>query len=249
MTMHAILHEIFSSFQGEGPYTGEPMTFVRFQGCALRCRWCDTPDSLPHRGQDVWQLEDPPRSAQSRARPNPCTAEQLTGALADYDDPYLALTGGEPLEQADFLAHWLPAGASGRTVLLETSGIMTAALCKVMAHIQIISMDIKLPTSTGMRAYWSLHEEFLRMATDASKAVYVKMVVDADTSAADIDRGAALVARIDPTIPVVIQRASPTPGFQRIPLSHQLGAHLRTGQQRLACVAVGRQMHKVWQVR
>lgn len=41
--------EIFSSIQGEGPFTGYPTIFIRYAGCNLRCKWgdslCDTPYS------------------------------------------------------------------------------------------------------------------------------------------------------------------------------------------------------------
>ena len=38
--------EIFVSFQGEGLHAGRRQLFVRFAGCPLRCRYCDTPESL-----------------------------------------------------------------------------------------------------------------------------------------------------------------------------------------------------------
>ena len=34
--------EKFLSIDGEGPTQGELATFIRFQGCNLRCKWCDT---------------------------------------------------------------------------------------------------------------------------------------------------------------------------------------------------------------
>src|SRR5262249_61552631 len=38
--------EVFVSLQGEGTHAGRRHLFVRFGGCPLRCRYCDTPESL-----------------------------------------------------------------------------------------------------------------------------------------------------------------------------------------------------------
>ena len=34
--------ERFISIDGEGPTSGELAAFIRFEGCNLRCTWCDT---------------------------------------------------------------------------------------------------------------------------------------------------------------------------------------------------------------
>lgn len=40
--MPIILSEIFYSFQWEGRNTGKPAIFIRFFGCNLTCKWCDS---------------------------------------------------------------------------------------------------------------------------------------------------------------------------------------------------------------
>lgn len=39
---HLKINEVFLSLQGEGPWQGEPVIFIRLAGCNLRCTWCDT---------------------------------------------------------------------------------------------------------------------------------------------------------------------------------------------------------------
>lgn len=260
------LREIFSSRQGEGSYTGESMTFVRLQGCALRCQWCDTPEGLAHRVATA-RIETPARSAQFRVVTNPITPEQLTPWLTEFSDPWWAITGGEPLEQAAFLVAWLrsqgvewnasaapnrhPGPGRRPRLLLETAGIHTKALQRVLPYLttdDVISMDVKLPSSTGMRAYWLEHEAFLRATVAAAPEVYVKLVVTRSTERAEIERALALVTQIDPEIAVFLQPASATANFAAIPDENQVAAWQRLGQNYGARVAVRPQMHKVWGV-
>ena len=55
--------EIFRSLQGEGRLTGTDSLFVRFSGCNLRCRFCDTRyASWSPEGEDL-SLEEVLRSS------------------------------------------------------------------------------------------------------------------------------------------------------------------------------------------
>lgn len=93
------VNEIFSSIQGEGAWTGIPATFIRFQGCNLRCSWCDT--------KETW-------SGPSQLM----TPEEIL-ELVHYE--HVIITGGEPLLHD--LTDLLPALArAGRKIHIETNG-------------------------------------------------------------------------------------------------------------------------------
>ena len=83
----AKISEIFVSYQGEGPYLGVKQLFIRFYGCSFGCAYCDT----------------------KLLRYGTFTKEDLLGKIAEYREPYhsVSITGGEPLEQSDFLKEFL----------------------------------------------------------------------------------------------------------------------------------------------
>jgi len=39
---YLFIQEIFKSIQGEGPWVGKSVIFIRLQRCNLQCSWCDT---------------------------------------------------------------------------------------------------------------------------------------------------------------------------------------------------------------
>lgn len=108
--------EIFDSLQGEGYWTGTPMTFVRVAGCnapelGLGCTaWCDT--------QESWGLEGG-RDLE--------VAEVVVRAGL----PRLCLTGGEPLLQLEGVTALAgEARVEGIKVHLETNGtVAPPTLC------------------------------------------------------------------------------------------------------------------------
>lgn len=245
-TTTAQVVEIFSSLQGEGVYVGERMLFVRFGSCNLHCRYCDTPQglSLP----TDCRVETPPQSARFALVPNPVTATKLSELVSAFSDPWLTITGGEPLAQTDFLEGWLPSVASQRRVLLETNGVLHEPLARVLPYVHVVSMDVKLPSSTGGRSHWEDHVAFLRAVIAAGREVYVKIVVTAETSDADVQQAIALITRVNRFIPTIVQPVTSTLAYNRPIPQERLGAVERLCHAYLEDVRTIPQMHKKWNI-
>lgn len=195
--------EIFSSFQGEGLFAGRRHLFLRMAGCNLRCGYCDTPESLvrtPHcaihgaGGRDA-RVD------------NPLSVDELYARLAPFYRARglhaLAITGGEPLLQADFLADLLRAHRPPVPVLLETNGTYPDRLRGLLPWLDIVSMDVKLPSNSGERELWAEHAAFLRESR--GKTVYVKVPVDDETSDDEVRTAARLVAGVEPRAAFFLQ--------------------------------------------
>jgi 7-carboxy-7-deazaguanine synthase len=186
----AKISEIFQSIQGEGPYVGTRQVFARFYGCNIRCEWCDTPESIgePPGHFDEYTVDEFWR--------------KISGLWENCHS--ISLTGGEPLLQKDFIQLLLPRLKSAWiTSYLETNGIFYNELADIIENIDIIAMDIKLPSSAKCRPFWSEHAEFLRIAR--RKEVFTKTVISSDTQKEDVLRSIDLVAEIDPGILYVLQ--------------------------------------------
>ncbi len=188
--MNAKILEIFRSIQGEGKYVGVPQVFVRFFECNMHCVWCDTPASI---GDTTRKYKE-------------YTLEAL---LREVDSLYavchsVSVTGGEPLLQDEFLKAFLPAlRKSGKKVYLDTNGTLPDALKKLIKDVDVIAMDLKLPSSTKQREFWAEHKAFLKIA--AKKDVFIKMVVSLATEEKEILKAAKLVAQVDPNILFILQ--------------------------------------------
>ncbi len=209
---YGLLNEIFASVQGEGPWIGERHIFVRFQGCDIRCRYCDTPaaaiESSEQRYCSVQSSSGP--GALYEKIPNPVSAHRLTGLcgrliIPGPSRPTISLTGGEPLIQLPFLLEWLPTAKEQFLIYLETSGIHDEAMMSLHGLIDVVSMDFKLPSATGLRPFWGEHQRFLSATGSAS--IFVKAVVTRDTSKDDILQSAHLIAGRNVSIPLILQPA------------------------------------------
>jgi len=212
---NALIAEIFSSIQGEGPWVGQRQIFVRFMGCDIQCRYCDTPEAgnrENNKGSHGYCRVQ--RSIDSTVYErvfNPLSALQLTEfctrlIVRGPSSPTLSLTGGEPLLQSQFLTEWLPQARKDFRVYLETSGIHYRAMEDILGLVDVVSMDFKLPSATGLGPFWDEHDKFL--AVIRGKSVFVKAVATGDTQIDDILTSVNIIREIDVSIPFIIQPAS-----------------------------------------
>lgn len=238
----ANITEIFSSIQGEGPYTGKEMTFVRFAGCSLACRWCDT-EAARNVGP-AYRVETPPKSKQFVNYTNPVTIEKLNEQLAYFSDQTISVTGGEPLEQVEFLKSWLVTLPEEKKVLLETNGVFPKELDLIAKHVNIISMDIKLPSSTGAKPCWKEHALFISNALKSGKEFYIKIVVTQDTTNKDIQEAIKLVSSANKYIPVILQPVSETGKYCTPITNEHVESIKRLCGSWLPNVSIMRQTHK-----
>lgn len=190
MTQEAKISEIFLSQQGEGPFWGAKQLFIRFYGCNLECIYCDT----------------------LLKSYKTFTKEMLLGKIFDFDDDYdeLTLTGGEPLVHADFLKEFLPVfrGHREHPVYLETNGTLPEALKEIIDYVDIVAMDVKLPSSGGtLLGVWGEHRKFMEGARD--KALIVKAVIADMTTMDDIKELGRVIGGIEKDLTVVLQPVTP----------------------------------------
>ena len=96
--------EIFTSFQGEGPYIGTPATFLRLYGCNLHCEWCDTDIST----YEMLSVDD--------------VAEILMTQMEFNNINLLVITGGEPTLQMEEIKRLIKELPDDIKIQLETNG-------------------------------------------------------------------------------------------------------------------------------
>jgi 7-carboxy-7-deazaguanine synthase len=201
--------EVFRSFQGEGPYVGVPQLFLRMAGCSRRCSYCDT----------AWARERPPAWTLKAAIPesqlrNPIRSAELlphiTRALEARPPVHsLSVTGGEPLEQAAFLVELLTGLAGTRVpVYLETNGLDPKGARAVAPLVDIVSLDLKLPSVSG-GGDLAVYREVLPLFKSAD--LFCKIVIAQGFEMSELDEAARIVAAFDRSTLVVIQPATARP--------------------------------------
>lgn len=223
--MKARIAEVFDSVQGEGLYLGARQIFVRFFGCNLCCSYCDTkPDRF---------IEYEP--------------DELFEEIKLYGDKYhsVSFTGGEPLLHKDFLKEILKLTSKlGHRHYLETNGTLYSELEELIDYIDIVAMDLKLPSSSGMGNLWNMHKKFLKVA--ARKEVFLKAIICFSTKEEDLMEAVSIIKEVSPTSILVLQ---PNSYEDKGILNEKLSRFKMIAGQQNVITCVIPQLHKVVGIR
>ena len=148
------LIEKFVSIDGEGPTAGRLAAFLRFQGCDLRCSWCDTTYSYSQ--ENITQR---------------ATAEELYDYLLSTGVKGVTLTGGEPLLQPDLpqLLMFLETDPFLETQIETNGAVDITPYVRAFPKISFI-VDYKL-NGSGMTDRMCLQNLFAVRRQDAYKFV------------------------------------------------------------------------------
>ncbi|NJR32840.1 MAG: 7-carboxy-7-deazaguanine synthase QueE [Chamaesiphon sp. CSU_1_12] len=204
----ANLIEIFSAIQGEGINVGTRQIFVRFGGCDLRCHYCDSQHTWQK--QPTCEIEQTPGARDFVTHDNPIEMSQLLEWVDRQNQPQfhdsISITGGEPLLHAPFLAQFLPRvkELTHLPIYLETGGHRPSQLAQVLPYLDLVGMDIKLPSVSG-ETHWEKHAEFLRSCRDAGVDVFVKIIISQTTNPDELRQAARLVAETNDKTVIFLQ--------------------------------------------
>jgi len=194
--MKAPIAEIFSSFQGEGLWIGRRQIFVRFAGCNLDCRYCDTPQSRSSDNGILMSVDE--------------VLEKIE-KLKTSDLHSISFTGGEPSLYSEFIDKIIQ--KTNIKVMIETNGTLPDSFQNI-SKIGCVSMDIKLSEHFKENYDDDIFEkelQSLKLLIEQNTNIYCKVVVLPST---DSDLLRKIAKRLsleikEKNIPIVIQPASP----------------------------------------
>lgn len=239
------ISEIFSSIQGEGFLAGRRQLFIRLAECNLDCCYCDT----DHARQDTCRIETSPGSTRFNAVPQPLQIQNVFDVVKEWCQLLprahhsISVTGGEPLLYADSLGEWFSLLRPLLPIYLETNGTMHVALEQVIQHIDYVSMDMKLPSTSGCTEHlWGVHRDFLRVSVGRNASV--KIVISNATDIDEIHQVCDIIDDVAPATPLFLQPLTTADGGIGIDVAHMLRLQ-EAASARLPDVRVIPQMHRM----
>ncbi len=244
----APVSEIFVSYQGEGARVGEPQIFVRLSGCNLMCDYCDTPYAISRTHSKLMSVKTVFQKIKATLKKSPLRPETIS------------ITGGEPLLYPEFV-YILSSELKKHQyqILLETNATLPNNInSKIIKNIDLVSADIKLPSSLPSRKPADLKSRqsaFLKKIPPSK--LYIKIPVTSRTTPKEFTDAMHLIKKnttssspvfIQPITPPTKNKKSPdTPSPETI-FRMNLIARKILGEQRK--IHILPQLHKLlWKVR
>lgn len=156
------LHSMYLATEGEGVHIGHPQVFVRFQGCAIACRNCDS--------KNTWKFDDAKNVLISKVVEEVKELATSEGRSVKR----VSITGGDPMDPR-FRVSLINLIREFKTedfwINIEASGLEYDEI--VFNNVDFISMDIK-PPSTGVQF---LPEPVLKTIENYHHKLQLKSVV------------------------------------------------------------------------
>ncbi|MBU0502616.1 MAG: 7-carboxy-7-deazaguanine synthase QueE, partial [Candidatus Margulisbacteria bacterium] len=134
-------------------------------------------------------------------------------------------------------------GSSHPYIYLETNGTLPDHLSEVIELVDVVAMDIKLPSATGLSDYYKEHRKSLEIAY--MKNVFVKIVFTKESKVKEFDEAVRIIADVDEKIPLVLQPVSPHGSIKHRPGVEQIFSFHNVAKRKLQNVKVIPQAHKV----
>ena len=176
-----LINEIFSSIEGETSYQGIPMLFIRFTGCNLRCKYCDT--TYAYEDGEIFTLE------------------KLLEIVDKSPFEYVHITGGEPLIQKDIRI--LLKKIKNKKILIETNG--SVDIRSFQSANTVLIVDMKTPGSGEEKKNFYQNLDFLRrkdelkfVITDKNDYVWAKNLIEKKNL---VEKG--FVVNLSPAVPML----------------------------------------------
>lgn len=145
--------EKFVSINGEGTRAGQLAVFIRFQGCNLKCSYCDTTWANEATAPYEWMTE-----------------EEIAAYILKEKVKNVTLTGGEPLLQKDIKVLLERLAKENLRVEIETNGSVEITPFVSIKNRPSMTMDYKLPSS-GMEQFMCRRNFALLQKKDTVKFV------------------------------------------------------------------------------
>lgn len=177
----APISETFTSIQGEGALSGTPSYFIRFSGCNLRCRWCDT-------AYASWSPEGEKR-----------LLRELVDEAVASGAGHVVITGGEPMLFDEVEPLSMALREKGLHITIETAGTIHRSPDRLACD--LLSVSPKLTNSTPIEGdardpdgKWRRLHELRRLPVDVMQRLIddypkrqIKFVVCEASDLAEID--------------------------------------------------------------